>query len=167
MRKISVFLAILAINLSCKTVYVPVPATTSTTVNVKDSIAWNIKDSVRITEKSRYKDFGDLLKPLEIDGSHSHMRSWVDTTNNILVGTLEEDEITEKIRTEYRDKYIYKDSIQLVEKPVPVEIIKEKKIYPKWLVLLSIFGVISTLVLGFIGYLKIKSGKFLNLFRKS
>ena len=159
--------AIIILLAGCKTIYVPVPATTSTTVTVKDSTIWNIKDSVRITEKSRYKDFGDLLKPLVIDGNHSHMRSWVDSTRNILVGTLEEDEITEKIRTEYRDKYIYKDSIQLVEKPVPVDIIKEKKIYPKWLVLLSILGVISTLVLGFIGYLKIKSGKFLNLFRKS
>ena len=167
MRKISVFLAILAITLSCKTVYVPVPATTSTTVNVKDSIAWNIKDSVRITEKTRYRDFAWMGDTLRLNGNRSRAWAVCDTVKGAIVGTLEEDEIKEKTRIEYRDKYIYKDSTQLVEKPIPIEVPVEKKIYPKWLVLLSILGVISTLVLGFIGYLKIKSGKFLNLFKKS
>lgn len=157
--------AIIILLAGCKIQYVPVPSSTSTTVNVKDSIAWHIKDSVRVTEKSRYKDYGDLLKTLKIDGNRSHMTAWIDTTKNILNGELIEDPVEEKIRTEFRDKYIYKDSIQLVEKPIPIEVPVEKKIYPKWLVLLSILGVISTLVLGFIGYLKIKSGKFLNLLK--
>ena len=139
---------------SCKTIYVPVGTDTST--NVKDSTVLHIVDSVRYTERSRYKDYGDLLKVLEIEGKHSRMRSWVDTTKNVLNGELTEDPIEEKTRIVVKTQY--RDSIQTVERqvPYPVETVKERRVYPRWLVVLSILGVISTLVLGFIGYLKIK-----------
>ena len=139
---------------SCKTIYVPVG--TDTTTNVKDSTVLHIIDSVRYTERSRYKDYGDLLNILEIDGKRSHMRSWIDTTKNVLNGELTEDPIEEKTKIVVKTQY--RDSIQTVEKkvPYPVEVVKEKKIYPKWMIVLSLLGVLSTCLLGFIGYLKIK-----------
>ena len=161
-------LGILAIFQSCKTVYVPVPASTSTTVNVKDSIAWHIKDSVRVTEKSRYKDYKDLLDTLQIDGNHSHMRSWIDTTKNIINGELIEDPVKEKTHIEYRDKYIYKDSIQLVEKPIPIEVPVEVKYVPKIYKILSGIGIISilsVLVLLCIKIYRLKDKGFLNLIK--
>ena len=160
--------AIIILLAGCKTIYVPVPATTSTTVNVKDSTVWNIKDSVRITEKSRYKDYGDLLKTLKIDGNRSHMTAWIDTTKNIINGELIEDPVKEKTRIEYRDKYIYKDSIQLVEKPIPIEVPVEVKYVPNVYKILSAIGLLTRLsVLGFIGFkiYQLKGKGFLNLIK--
>ena len=160
--------AIIILLSGCKTIYVPVPATTSTTVNVKDSTVWNIKDSVRITEKSRYKDYGDLLKTLKIDGNRSHMTAWIDTTKNIINGELIEDPVKEKTRIEYRDKYIYKDSIQLVEKPIPIEVPVEVKYVPNVYKILSAIGLLTLLsVLGFIGFkiYQLKGKGFLNLIK--
>lgn len=160
--------AIIILLAGCKTIYVPVPSSTSTTVNVKDSTVWNIKDSVRITEKSRYKDYGDLLKTLKIDGNRSHMTAWIDTTKNILNGELVEDPVKEKVRTEFRDKYIYKDSIQLVEKPIPIEIPVEVKYVPKVYKILSAIGLLTLLsVLIFTGIkiYQLKGKGFLNLIK--
>lgn len=154
MKRLITALAIALTLTACKTIYVPVGTDTST--NVKDSTVLHIVDSVRYTERSRYKDYGDLLKVLEIDGKRSHMRSWIDTTKNVLNGELTEDPIEEKTRIVVKTQY--RDSIQTVEKkvPYPVEVVKEKKIYPKWMIVLSLLGVLSTCLLGFIGYLKIK-----------
>lgn len=139
----------------CKTIqYVPIR--TDTQVEVKDSTVFHIKDSVRITERSRWKDYGGLLDTLRIRGNRSEMRAWTDTTNNILNGSLEEDPIEEKTRIVYKDRWKVRDSLVYVEKPVPVEVIKEKKIYPKWMVILSILGITLSCFFLFKVYLKFK-----------
>lgn len=154
MKKLIIALALALTLTACKTVYIPVGTDSHT--NVKDSVEIHIIDSIRITERSRYKEYGDLLKVLEIEGKHSRMRSWVDSTKNVLNGELTEDPIEEKTRIVVKTQY--RDSIQTVEKqvPYPVEVVKEKKIYPRWMIVLSLLGVLSTCLLGFIGYLKIK-----------
>lgn len=168
MKRLITALAIALTLTACKTIYVPVGTDTST--NVKDSTVLHIIDSVRYTERSRYKDYGDLLKVLEIEGKHSRMRSWVDSTKNVLNGELTEDPIEEKTRIVVKTQY--RDSIQTVEKkvPYPVEVVKEKPIYPKFLVVLSILGVLETVILGVFSYLKLKKtgffNKFLKIFRK-
>ena len=139
---------------SCKTVYLP--SSTSTTVNVKDSTVFHIKDSVRITERSRYKDYAGLLDTLRVNGNRSSSKSWVDTTRNVLNTELVEEPIEEKTKIIYRDRWKTRDSLVYVEKPVPVEVQVEKRIYPRFLVILSILGVLSTCVLGILGYLKIR-----------
>ena len=139
---------------SCKTVYLP--SSTSTTVNVKDSTVFHIKDSVRYTERSRYKDYAGLLDTLRVKGNRSSSKSWVDTTRNVLNTELVEEPIEEKTKIIYRDRWKTRDSLVYVEKPVPVEVQVEKKVYPRFLVILSILGVLSTCVLGILGYLKIK-----------
>lgn len=115
----------------CKTIqYVPV--NTDTHVEVKDSTVLHIKDSVRIIERSRWKDYGGLLDTLSIFGNHSTARAYIDTTRNILNGELEEDPQEEKTRIVYRDRRKVRDSLVYVEKPIPVEVTKEKKVIPKW-----------------------------------
>ena len=161
--------AIIILLAGCKVQYVPIPAETSTTVTVKDSTVLNIIDSVRITEKSRYKDYGDLLKTLKIDGNRSHMTAWIDTTKNILNGELIEDPVKEKVRTEYRDKYIYKDSIQLVEKPIPIEVPVEVKYVPKVYKIFSAIGLLTLLsVLIYLGIkiYQLRGKGILNLFKR-
>lgn len=152
MKRLITALAIALTLTACKTIYVPVGTDTST--NVKDSTVLHIVDSVRYTERSRYKDYGDLLKVLEIDGKRSHMRSWIDTTKNVLNGELTEDPIEEKTRTVIKTQY--RDSIQTVEKqvPYPVEVVKEKT--PTWSWYSLIFNIVGLLLIGFGIYLKIK-----------
>lgn len=115
----------------CKTIqYVPIK--TDTQVEIKDSTVFHIKDSVRIIEKSRWKEYGGLLDTLSIFGNRSTARAYLDTTRNILNGELEEDPIEEKTRIVYRDRWKVRDSLVYVEKPIPVEVTKEKKVIPKW-----------------------------------
>lgn len=147
-------LLLLAYAPACKTIYIPVE--TGTTVHVKDSTVWNIKDSIRITEATHYRDMAWLGQRLEIEGQHSRMWAEADTAREALIGGLEEDKIEEKTRIIYKDRLVLKDSLVYVEKPVSVEIIKEKKVYPRWLVLLSTLGILLTCVEGFRLYLKVK-----------
>lgn len=139
---------------SCRTIYVPVE--TDTSVSVKDSTAIHYIDSIRITEATRYKDLAWLGDTLNIEGTRSRMWAAADTTKGALLGGLEEDKVEEKTKVVYKDKIVYRDSIRTEEKPVPVEVTKEIKIIPKWLVVLSIIGVISTLLLLFMVYLKFR-----------
>lgn len=136
-----------------------VPIESKTEVNIKDSTVFHIKDSIRYTEATRYKDLAWLGDSLKIEGKRSRAWAYADTTKEVLIGGLEEDAVEEHNRVIYKDRYIYKDSIQVKEVPVPVEIEKEIKIYPKWMIYISILGVISTMVLAFQVYLKIKKRK--------
>lgn len=131
---IRAFLAAVLLCLSvggCKTVYVPIE--TGTTVNVKDSIRWEIKDSVRITEATKYRDMAWLGDSLKIEGQRSKCWAVADTTRGAIVGGLEEDRVEEKTRIVYKDRWKVRDSIVFKEIPVevekPVEIIKIPWIY--------------------------------------
>ena len=150
----------LAVGLFCGSCgqikYVPVGTTSNTEVNIKDSLVINIKDSVRITERSVYKDYAGLLDTLRIKNNRASMTAWADTTHNLINGTLETEPQEEKTRIVYKDKIVYKDSIRTKEVPVPVEVIKEKKIYPKWMVILSILGITLSCFFLFKVYLKFK-----------
>lgn len=140
---------------SCKTVYLP--SSTSTTVNVKDSTIYNYIDSIRIHEATRYKEMGWLTDTARIKSSRGNI-AWAvaDTAGERLTLGLEEAPFEEKTKIIYRDRWKTRDSLVYVEKPVPVEVQVEKKVYPRFLIILSILGVLSTCVLGILGYLKIR-----------
>lgn len=137
---------------SCKTIYLP--SSSSTETHIKDSTVWNIKDSIRIIERSRYKDYGGLLDTLRVKGNRSSSKSWVDTTRNVLNTELVEEPIEEKTRIVYKDRIQYRDSIQYVEKPVPVDRVEYKT--PTWSWYSLIFNIVGLLLIGFGIYLKIK-----------
>lgn len=139
----------------CKTPYY-VPIESNTEVHIKDSTAVHWIDSVRIHEATRYKDLAWLGDTLNIEGQRSRMWAVADTTKEVILGGLEEDPVEEKTRIIYKDRWKVRDSLVYVEKPVPVEVEKEIKVYPKWMIVLSILGIISTMVLSFQIYLKLK-----------
>lgn len=129
-----------------------IPVNTTTQVEVKDSTVFHIKDSVRIIEKSRWKDYGGLLDTLRIRGNRSEMRAWADTTRNIINGSLEEDPQEEKTRIVYRDRWKTRDSLVFKEVPVEVPVEKEVRIIPKFYRIMTILGVfMTTLVSAFAG----------------
>lgn len=126
-------------------------------ITYKDSTILNIKDSIRITEATRYKDMAWLGDSLKIEGQRSRMWAYADTTKEAIIGGLEEDKIEEKTRIVYKDKIVVRDSIQRVEVPVPVEVIKEVKFVPWYHKLLSAIGLISILFLGLKFYLRFRN----------
>lgn len=134
--------------------YVPVGTTSNTEVNVKDSLVINIKDSVRITERSVYKDYAGLLDTLRIKKNGvASMTAWADTTHNLINGTLETEPQEEKTRIIYKDRWKVRDSLVYVEKPIPIEITKEVRIVPRFWRVSGIFGIIClVLLLAVIGW---------------
>lgn len=145
----------------CRTVqYIPVE--TNTEVHIKDSLVLNIKDSIRITERTRYKDYGDLLDTLRLDGNRAHSRSWIDTTKSIIAGELVEDPVEEKTKVVYKTKIEYRDSVRIEKEPYPVEVPKEVKVVPKFWKVLGIIGIISILLAVLWSIMKLKTSGFLS-----
>lgn len=137
----------------CRTIqYIPIE--TGTTVNVRDSIRWEIKDSVRITEKSVYKDYTGLLDTLSIESGNAKMTAWADTSKNIINGTLENKPQEEHYKVIYKDRWKVRDS--LVFKEIPVEIEKPVRYTPRWVWWSLAFNILTILGIGLIIYLKIK-----------
>lgn len=155
----------------CKTPYYT-PINTSTSTSVKDSVALVIKDSVRITERSRWKDYGGLLDTLRIRGLRSQLVVWNDTTKMLINAQLEEDPVIERTKVIYKDKEVLKDTTIYVEVPVPAPAeIKEVEVIPKFWLITGVIGIIETLLLLFFSYLRLKKTgfditKFLKIFKK-
>ena len=165
MRKWFVIL-VAALSVACKSIqYVPIE--TGTTISVKDNTVLHIKDSIRITEKSRYKDYKGLLDTLRIDGHRSHLTAWndIDTTKGIgiLNGLLEEEPVEEHTKIVYRDREVLKDTTIYKEIPIevpPVE--KVVKVVPRFWRVTGVLGIILTFVFGLFSYLKLKKNGFLS-----
>jgi hypothetical protein len=133
------------------------PTNTSTEVHMKDSTIFHIKDSIRVIPIERYIDIVRPVDTLTLETSLAKATAYYDSTFNVLRGEIHnKKQVEEKTRIIYKDRLVYRDS--LVFRDVPVEIIKEKekKVYPRWLVLLSILGITLTGLEGFKIYLKIK-----------
>ena len=137
----------------CRTIqYIPIE--TGTTVNVRDSIRWEIRDSVVIREATRYKDMAWLGDSLRIQGQRSRMWAVADTAKGAIVGGLEEDKVEEKTRIVYKDRWKVRDS--LVFKEIPVEIEKPVRYIPRWVWWSLAFNILTILGIGLIIYLKMK-----------
>ena len=138
---------------SCKTVYVPLESNVET--HYVDSVRWEIRDSIRITERSRYKDWTGLLDTLSISSARSHMRAWTDTTRNILAGELTEEPLEEKTRIVYRDREVLKDTTIYQQVPVEVEVVKS--VVPRWSWWSLAINILGLILLCLFIYLKVKS----------
>ena len=132
----------------------PVPVENNTEVHIKDSIVIHMVDSIRITEATRYKDMAWLGDTLKIEGSRSRMWAYADTTREAVLGGLEEDKVEEKIRTVYKDRVSYKDSLVLKEVPVEVEVVNE--VTPRWAKYLLAFNILFLIGVGVKVWLKFR-----------
>ena len=144
----------LAVIGGCSTIkYVPVE--TNTEVHIKDSTIYNYIDSIRIHEATRYKEMGWLTDTARIKSSRGNI-AWAvaDTAGERLTLGLEEAPFEEKTKIIYKDRIQYRDSIQKVEIPVPVDRVEYKT--PTWSWYSLIFNIVGLLLIGFGIYLKIK-----------
>ena len=121
---------------------------------VRDSVAVSYKDSTIYHHKTVSKDYAGLLDTLKISGEHSSMVAFTDTTHFIIKGELRE----EPIKEQFKEKIIFKEhrDTTYIEKPYPVEVVKEKKYIPKFFWGTFVFSLLCALVIAIKLYLKFK-----------
>lgn len=126
-------------------------------INIRDSIAIHQVDSVVYIPKEVIKDIVPVYDTLKMETSMAEAEAYVDTTTHTLKGSLKNKQgTTTKIK--YVDRVQYRDSIQIKEVPIPVEVKKEVKIHPWYeriLWVMSAIGLIFLVLLGFKIYRKI------------
>lgn len=130
MKKLILFI-LLFVSVSCGTTkYIPV--NNKEVVNVRDSIV--LRDSTVITylQKERIKDIVPELDTLVMESTYAKSTSYLDTTTNTLKGELlQKDSVPVKIKIVYKDRIVTQEKI--IEKEIPIEVVREKKVTPKWI----------------------------------
>lgn len=126
-------------------------------INIRDSIAIHQVDSVVYIPKEVIKDIVPVYDTLKMETSMAEAEAYVDTTTHTLKGSLKNKQgTTTKIK--YVDRVQYRDSIQIKEVPIPVEVKKEVKIHPWYeriLWVMSAIGLIFIVLLSLKIYRKI------------
>ena len=109
-----------------------VPVNNNETINIRDSVV--LRDSTVITylQKEKIKEIVPELDTLVMNTKYAKSISYLDTTTNTLQGTLEQlDSVPVKTKIVFKDRIITQEKI--VEKEIPVEVVREKKVTPKWI----------------------------------
>lgn len=109
-----------------------IPVNNKETVNIRDSVV--LRDSTVITylQKEQIKEIVPELDTLIMESTYARSKSYLDTTTNTLQGTLEQlDSVPVKTKIVFKDRIITQEKI--VEKEIPVEVVREKKVTPKWI----------------------------------
>lgn len=153
MKKISVILSILIFLSSCSC-FKNVPREEIHYVQ-KDSTILKIVDSVRYIPVERYVDIVHTYDTLKLETSLASSTVYVDTTTHTLKGKIENKKGVEKC-VKIVEKYVEKCDTIYVKVPVTVEVIKEKKVVPKWCWYLLEFVVLVALVYAVKIYLKFR-----------
>lgn len=135
-----------------------IPIAKNETINIKDSVV--LRDSTVITylQKEKIKEIVPELDTLVMNTKYAKSISYLDTTTNTLQGTLEQlDSVPVKTKIVFKDRIITQEKI--VEKEIPVEVVREKKVTPKW-----IWWSLGLNFLIFVIFLCRSKLKYLNLF---
>ena len=126
-------------------------------INIRDSIVIHQVDSIVYHPKERIVDIVPVYDTLKMSTSIAEAKAYVDTTTHTLKGSLNNKQgTTTKIK--YVDRIQYRDSIQIKDVPIPVEVKKEVKIHPWYeriLWVMSAIGLIFIVLLALKIYRKI------------
>ena len=130
---------------------------------LRDSTVTVFRDSVLFIPVERVVDVVQPYDTLKMETSLASSTAYVDTATHTLKGTLENKKGVEKHhKLEY--KYIEKRDTTFIK--VPVEVVKEKKVVPKWCWWLLVFVVLELVVFAVKIYLKISKVDIRSLLRK-
>lgn len=143
-----------------------VPVTNNSSVIFKDSLI--IRDSTRFIDSIIYvpiprEKVMEIISQIDtsfLETSVAESKAYVDTNSLMIVHSLENKDTVLKEKIVYKDKYItetrivYKDSIQVKEIPVEVEVVKT--VYPKTYWYLLGFFILVLVYIGIRIYLKFK-----------
>ncbi len=136
MKKILAIISTLFILGSCSPKVVYLPSENNTTVEKKDSIIYKT-DTLKIDVPVEiYRDVVPSVDTLRLETSVAEAVCYLDTSTVALKGVLKNKKTAlSQVQVVYKEKITYRDSIQYVREPYPVEVIKEKKYVPgiyKW-----------------------------------
>lgn len=144
---------------SCGVVHHGKPIKEETVVHYIDSIRWHDSTVVSYLTKERYVDIASVYDTLHLETSYAEATAYIDTSYRALKGTIEnKSNVPVKTQIKWKEKIVYRDSIRTVEKKVPVEVIKEVKVYPKtyWLFMaISIFALAYIILKVYLKFKKI------------
>ena len=121
----------------------------------KDSTILKIVDSVRYIPVERYVDIIPEYDTLKLETSLASSTAYVDTTTHTLKGKIENKKGVEKC-VKIIEKYVEKCDTIFVKVPVTVEVIKEKKVVPKFFWGTLVYAVLATLLFAVKIYLKFR-----------
>lgn len=126
----------------CKTIqYIPVE--TIKEVYVRDSVAVHDTTIQYQIEKQYVRDYTGLLDELVLETDYAIARAHVDTAAAKLSGSIENKGKTVEIKTQWKERLVYRDSIITKEVPVEVEVEKIVKVVPFFWKFLSVIGLIA------------------------
>lgn len=152
-----------AVISSCTTVkYIPVKG--ETTVEYRDSIVTKL-DTITVTrtEIQRVRDYTGMLDTLRLETKTARATAYLDTAARAIKGSLEDKEVPMQVVVPSKEEYHQRDSVERVEVPIPVEVEKVVEVVPKFWRVVGLLGIIETLVLFFLGFLKIKKKGLKNI----
>lgn len=96
---------------------------TQTVTNYIDSIAWHDSTIFTVVPVEVYKDYTGMLDTLNLETSTAKAQAFLDTTDKVLKGTIENKNTPIPTKIKWKEKIVYRDSV--VTKEVPVEVVKE------------------------------------------
>jgi hypothetical protein len=148
-NKLFTLLLLLLIVASCGTTkYVYLPGETK--VEYRDTTIY--RDSIQYTPVEVVKEIVPALDTLEMSTSLAEAKAYVDTTNRVLRGEIRNKKgITNEIH--YKDRIVYRDSIDIKPYRVEVEKIVTKTKHPFYEPILWLFALLS---IGYIGFKLVK-----------
>lgn len=137
------FFLILA-SCSPKVIYQPVE--TIKEVHVKDTTILRDTTIQYRIEKQYVRDYTGMLDTLKLSTDFAEAEAFVDTTNNVLSGSIRNKDKVLNIPTQYKERLVYRDTVITKEVPVPVEVEKIVKVVPWIHRVLSVIGLLALCV---------------------
>ena len=159
MRKILYLTVLLLLTLGCGVTKKTIQIDRITETHYVDSTRWHDSTIYYIVPIERYRDYTSLLDTLKLETSLAKAEAYVDTTNNTLKGSIENKEDSIKTVIKWKEHIVYRDSIEKVEVPVPVEVVKEVTKYPKTYWWFMGFTLLTGIYFGLKVFLKVKFHK--------
>ncbi len=152
MKKLSLFFAALCtlVFAACSPKIVYVPVETDTHVEHRDSVIYRT-DTLRIdVPVELIKEVVPQLDTLVMETSVAKATAYLDTSMVALRGVLENKKTSlSQVQVVYKEKIQYRDSIQVKEVPVPVEVEKEVPYVPLFFKIMAVIGIIFLAYLTF------------------
>lgn len=157
MRKILYLTVLLSLVIGCGVTKKTIQIDHITETHYVDSTRWHDSTIYYIVPIEKYRDYTSLLDTLKLETSMAKAEAYVDTTNNILKGSIENKKDSIKTVIKWKERIIQKDS--LVYKEVPVEVEKEVVKYPKTYWWFMGFTILAALYVALKVYMRIKFHK--------
>lgn len=156
MKKILYLLAFIVLLIGCSTTRRTVVIDHITETHYIDSTRWHDSTIYYTIPIERYRDYTSLLDTLHMETTMASAEAFVDTTTNTLKGSIENKQDSLKTVVKWKERIIYKDSIQIKEVPVEVEVPIEIVKYPKTYWVFMAISILALVLVAFKIYMKIK-----------